>query len=162
MKLYLGGPMFTAAEVHHNLRLAARLRHYGFHVYCPNENASINDKTKTNISPEKVYQADIKEVEDSNVFVCQVSEDSGTMWEAGYMDCLSKHVNSNRYLGSIGLATDIRLLTMPDPEHVGVENQAFHINAFITGGLKLSLGIYLNEDTMIQRLLALDGREPLG
>ena len=158
MKLYLGGPMFTAAEVHHNLRLAAKLRQCGFHVYCPNENASINDKTKTDITCERVYEADIKEVEDSNVFICQVSEDSGTMWEAGYMDCLSKHVNPNRYLGSIGLATDIRLLTMPNPKNVGVDNQAFHINAFITGGLKLSLGIYLDEDTMIQRLLALDGR----
>jgi hypothetical protein len=162
MKLYLGGPMFTAAEVHHNLRLAAKLREFGFHVYCPNENASINDKTKTDITCEKVYEADIKEVEDSNVFICQVSEDSGTMWEAGYMDCLSKHVNPSRYLGSIGLATDIRLLTMPNLKNVGVDNQALHINAFITGGLKLSLGIYLHEDTMIQRLLALDGREWLG
>ena len=37
MKLYLAGPMFTAAEEAHNLRLAAKLRDHGFAVFCPNE-----------------------------------------------------------------------------------------------------------------------------
>ena len=45
MKIYLGGPMFTYAEVSNNLRLAKKLRDNGFEVYCPNENDSINDKT---------------------------------------------------------------------------------------------------------------------
>lgn len=144
--------MFTEAEVRHNLRLAKRLRDRGFLVYCPNENASINDKTRTDITPENVYLADIREVEASNVFVCQVAEDSGTMWEAGYMDCLARHVNAQRYYGAIGLATDIRLRTTPDPNKQGVDNQSFAINAFIAGGLKLSLGIFLDEDTMIEEL----------
>lgn len=92
-----------------------------------------------------------------NIFLCQVTEDSGTMWEAGYMDCLSKRVNSVRYLGVIGLATDIRLATRPDPSKLGVDNQAWAINAFMAGGLKTSLGVYLNEDDLfakLQRLLA--------
>jgi hypothetical protein len=152
MKLYLGGPMFTAAEVSQNLRLAKRLRERGFVVYCPNENGAINDKTRTEITPENVYLADIAEVETSNVFVCQVAEDSGTMWEAGYMDCLSRHVNPENYYGSIGLATDIRLRTIPDPNKQGVDNQSFAINAFIAGGLKLSLGVFLEEDSMIEEL----------
>ena len=32
MKLYLAGPMFTAAEAAYNLALAARLRDHGFEV----------------------------------------------------------------------------------------------------------------------------------
>jgi nucleoside 2-deoxyribosyltransferase len=155
MKLYLGGPMFSAAEVAHNIRLASKLRDAGFEVYCPNENASINDKTKSDITPERVYLGDIEQLEDSNVFICQVDEDSGTMWEAGYMDCLSKHVDPTRYLGTIGLATDIRLLTKPDPSRTGIDNQALHLNAFITGGLKLSLGVFLDEDSVIDKLLAI-------
>lgn len=155
LKLYLGGPMFSAAEVRHNLRLAEKLRSFGFDVYCPNENAAINDKSRSDITPERVYAADIREIEASNVFICQVSEDSGTMWEAGYMDCLSKHVDRNQYLGCIGLATDIRLNTIPNPAQTGVDNQALHLNAFITGGLKLSLGVYLEEDSMIDKLLLL-------
>jgi nucleoside 2-deoxyribosyltransferase len=155
MKLYLGGPMFLAADVAHNISLARRLRKAGFEVYCPNENNSINDKTRVDITPEKVYLSDIQQLENSNVFVCQVAEDSGTMWESGYMDCLSKRVDSARYLGTIGLATDIRLQTMPDPSRAGVDNQALHLNAFITGGLKLSLGIYLDEESMIRKLISL-------
>ena len=104
MKIYLGGPMFTYAEVRNNLRLAKKLIDNGFEVYCPNENDSINDKTRTDITAEKVYLADVKELESANVFLCQVAEDSGTMWEAGYMDCLSKYVDSKKYIGAIGLA----------------------------------------------------------
>ena len=91
-------------------------------------------------------------LEVSNVFLCQVAEDSGTMWEAGYMDCLSKYVNSDKYMGAIGLATDIRLKTIPDPQKCGIDNQSMYINQFIIGGLKLSLGVYTDEDQLIIKL----------
>ena len=153
MKLYLGGPMFVAAEVQYNLRLAAKLREHGFEVYCPNESEPINDKTRTDITGQAIYLADIAALEEANILICQVSEDSGTNWEAGYMDCLSRHVDPARYYGVIGLATDIRLRTSPDPAKAGVDNQAGHINQFVVGGLQSSLGICLGEDEMIARLL---------
>ncbi len=144
--------MFTAAQIEYNLRLTERLRENHFVVYCPNENMNINDKTRTDLTGERIYLADIAELENSNVFLCQVAEDSGTMWEAGYMDCLSKHVDTKRYWGSIGLAQDIRLSTKPNPLQPGVDNQAFYLNQFIIGGLKLSLGVYLDVDTLIEQL----------
>jgi hypothetical protein len=153
MRLYLGGAMFTAAEVTHNLRLAGVLRQHGFDVYCPNESEPINDKTRTDITGKVIYQFDIDALEESNVMICQVSEDSGTNWEAGYMDCLSKHVDPSKYYGVIGLATDIRLRTLPHPEMAGVDNQAGYLNQLVVGGLQRSLGIYLDEDAMIQRLI---------
>ena len=156
MKIYLGGPMFTYADVMNNLRLASKLRENGFEVYCPNENDSINDKTRTDITAERIYMADIEELEKANVFLCQVAEDSGTMWEAGYMDCLSKKVNAKQYWGTIGLATDIRLQTLPDPKKKGIDNQSMYLNQFIIGGLKLSLGVYTNENELILRLKKLD------
>jgi hypothetical protein len=152
MKLYLAGPMFTAAEVAHNLRLAVKLRDHGFEVFCPNESEPSSDKTRTDITPRLIYDVDIAAVEDSNVLICQVSEDSGTNWEAGYMNCLSRRVDPGRYYGVIGLATDIRLRTPPHPERRGVENQTLHINALVIGGLQGSLGVYLDEDSMIERL----------
>jgi Nucleoside 2-deoxyribosyltransferase len=152
MKIYLGGPMFDLPNVRYNLELARRVRALGYEVYCPNENAAINDKTRTDIVPERVYQVDIEELMSANIFLCQVAEDSGTMWEAGYMDCLARHVDPRRYLGVIGLATDIRLATLPDPSKSGPDNQAWAINAFISGGLKSSLGIYLNEDDLFAKL----------
>lgn len=161
MRIYLGGPMFTYAEVVNNLRLAQRLRDSGFEVYCPNENDSINDKTRTDITAEKIYLADVKELENSNIFLCQVAEDSGTMWEAGYMDCLSKYVDSKKYIGAIGLATDIRLQTLPDPKKAGIDNQSMYLNQFIIGGLKLSLGVFTNEDKFIEELKNVEKTHPI-
>lgn len=155
VKIYLGGAMFTRAQVLYNLQLAHRLRKNGYTVYCPNENMEINDKTRTDLSGERIYLADIAELEKSNVFLCQVSEDSGTMWEAGYMDCLSRHVDPKRFWGSIGLAEDIRLETKPNPLQFGVDNQALYLNQFIVGGLKLSLGIYLDVERLIEKLESL-------
>lgn len=152
-KIYLGGPMFTYADVANNLRLAEKLRTNGFVVYCPNENDSINDKTRTDLTSEKIHLADIIELEGSNIFLCQVSEDSGTMWEAGYMDCLSKKVDKQFYWGCIGLATDIRLQTPPDINKSGVDNQSMYLNQFVIGGLKLSLGVFTNEDELIKKLV---------
>jgi len=159
MKVYLGGPMFDLPNVRFNAWLAERLRAEGFQVYSPNENESINDKTRTDITPEAVYSADVDELMTCNVFLCQVSEDSGTNWEAGIMDTLARRVDPDRYYGVIGLATDIRLSTQPDPTKVGVENQAWAVNAFVIGGLKSSLGVFGDVDALVARLHELpDGR----
>lgn len=152
MRVYLGGPMFVAAEVRYNLWLAARLREAGFEVYCPNESEPINDKTRNDITARKIYDADIKALEWSHVYICQVSEDSGTNWEAGYMDALNKHGDPERHLGVLGLATDIRLKQTPDPARSGVENQAFYVNPFIVGGMQSSLGIVYTEEELILEL----------
>ena len=153
MQVYLGGPMFVAAEVQYNLRLAATLRGHGFAVYCPNESEPINDKTRDDITGRLIYDTDIAALEASNVYLCQVSEDSGTNWEAGYFDCLSRHVDPARYWGVVGLATDIRLRATPRPDQAGPDNQAFYVNQFVVGGLQRSLGIVLDEDGLIARLL---------
>jgi len=158
MKLYLGGPMFVAAEVRYNLWLAGVLREHGFEVYCPNESEPINDKTRTDITARTIYDADLEALEASNVYICQVSEDSGTNWEAGFMDCLHKRVDPDRYLGVIGLATDIRLQSVPDPARTGVENMAFYINGFIAGGMQSSLGIVRTEGELVERLQELRDR----
>ena len=100
----------------------------------------INDKTRSDISAEKIYNLDINELMQCNVFLCRIGLDCGTMWESGYMDCLSKHVDSTRYFGCIGLTTDIRLQTTPDVSKSGIDNQSMYLDQFIIGGLKLSLG----------------------
>lgn len=161
MKVYLGGPMFSAAEVRYNLWLAGELRNAGFEVYCPNESEPINDKTRTDITARKIYDADITALKDSHVYICQVSEDSGTNWEAGYMDALNKHVDADRYLGVIGLATDIRLQQQPHLERIGIENQAFYVNSFIVGGMQSSLGVVYTEQELIAELTKIAERTGL-
>jgi hypothetical protein len=153
--IYLGGPMFTAADATYNLALAIRLRDHGFAVYCPNESEPINDKTRSDITGEKIYLADIEALEASNIYLCQVSEDSGTNWEAGYFDCLSRHVDPERYWGVIGLATDMRLQSRPNPTQAGAENQAGYVNQFVAGGLLRSLGVYYDEASLIEKIVEL-------
>ncbi|CAN5412443.1 hypothetical protein BH09CHL1_BH09CHL1_31200 [soil metagenome] len=152
MRIYLGGPMFTQADGEYNLRLATKLRNQGYSVYCPNESEPINDKTHTNVTAKMIYEFDIAALEDANLLVCQVSEDSGTNWEAGYMDCLSRRVDPSRYYGIVGLATDMRLRSLPDLNRTGVDNQALHINALVIGGLQSSLGVYLDQEALFARL----------
>ncbi len=151
MRIYLAGPMFTAADAAWNLALAARLRGLGYGVFCPNESEP-NDKTRTDVTARLIYEVDIAAVEWSNVVLYHVSEDSGANWEAGYMDCLSKKVDPARWWGVVGLATDIRLQTAPDPAKPGVENQAGYVNALVVGGLQGSLGVYHDLDPLLARL----------
>ncbi len=153
MRVYLGGPMFVQAEIEYNLRLAAKARALGFEVYCPNESEPANDKTRHDITGRIIYDLDIAALEWAHVLLCQVSEDSGTNWEAGYMDCLSKRVDPDRWWGVLGLATDMRLKTLPDLGRAGVDNQVFHLNQLVVGGLQASLGIYLDEAAAFTRLL---------
>ena len=153
MRVYLSGPMFSQADQEYNLRLAAKVRALGFDVYCPNESEPINDKSRNDITARRVYEFDIEALESSNVLLCQVSEDSGTNWEAGYMDCLSRHVDPASYYGIVGMATDIRLDTPPDPGKPGVENLSVAINALVVGGLQSSLGIYTDEPSALNRLV---------
>lgn len=154
MKIYLGAPMFEEADINYNLYLANKLRENGFYVYCPNENMMINDKSKKGITPELIYQTDIDEMMTCNIFLCRISDDPGVMWEAGYMDCLSKQ-DPEKYYGCIGLTTDIRWNTTPDSSLMKADNQAFYFNGFVIGGLKLSLGIYYDIDTLVQKIKSL-------
>lgn len=151
MKIYLGAPMFEEADILYNLHLAESLRGEGYEVYCPNENMSINDKSQDGLSPEKIYLEDIDELETSNVFLCRVSDDPGVMWEAGYMDAMSRY-DPEKHWGCIGLTTDIRWQTKPNPDMPKADNQAFYFNGFAVGGLKKSLGIYYSIDDLLDAL----------
>lgn len=157
----MAGAMFTKADAEYNLRLAATLRLHGFEVYCPNESEPINDKTRSDVTGKMIYDFDIGELEASNVVLIQVSEDSGSNWEAGYMDALAKYVKPEFYYGVMGMATDIRLQSIPDPAQFGVDNQVGYVNQLVVGGLQKSLGIYTTEEAALTALRKLrTNREP--
>jgi nucleoside 2-deoxyribosyltransferase len=153
MRIYFGFPLFLESDIRYNSWLTQKLRNVGLEVYSPSENSEINNKDRNDITGQKIYLADIHQVENCNVFLYQMADFAGQNWEAGYMDCLSRFVNPQKYYGVIGLATDIRLRTMPDLNKTGVDNQAYYINQFVVGALKLSLGIYQDTDSLITRLL---------
>ncbi|MEZ4498515.1 MAG: nucleoside 2-deoxyribosyltransferase [Thermomicrobiales bacterium] len=148
----MSGPMFSAADKTFNLHLAQRLRGLGFSVYCPNESEPINDKTRSDITAQRIYDFDIAELEQANVLLCQVSEDSGTNWEAGYFDCLSDMSIRSGSEESSGwpVISGCRLRrTRPRP----ASKSGWLCQCTDCGGMQQSLGIYLDVDAAIERLI---------
>ena len=62
------------------------------------------------------------------------------------------------YLGVIGLCSDIRLKTPPDPQRPGLYNQTMYLNQFMVGGLKCSLGLFYRKEDLFERLSILKGK----
>ena len=81
MKLYLAGPLFTAAEIAFNVRLKELLVKAGFEVWLPQEH-----KPKE-ITSAAIFQMDVSGIDWCDVVVANMDgpdPDSGTCWECGY------------------------------------------------------------------------------
>lgn len=96
MKIYLAGPCDT--ENRYNMvQIAKVFREYGqYEVYCPWE---LKIENAWNISQEewarKVFEADIKAIQDCEIFVMISSgreSTAGTNWENGYAYALNKYI----------------------------------------------------------------------
>ena len=80
MKLYLAGPLFSAAERSWNAELTAALRDAGHEVFLPQENEPGKDAPG-------IFSADVGGIDwaDALVAIMDGSDpDSGTAWEVGY------------------------------------------------------------------------------
>lgn len=74
--------MFCESDIRYNMDLKRIFNKHNFSVYSPNDNNSINDKTRIDITSEKIYTEDMNELLSCNVFLCRIALDCGTMWEA--------------------------------------------------------------------------------
>lgn len=82
MRIYLAGPLFTAAERAFNAQLKDRLeRDYDHSVWLPQEHGE-PDRTAR-----QVFEADVAAIDSADVVVANMDgpdPDSGTCWECGY------------------------------------------------------------------------------
>ena len=81
MRIYLAGPVFTAAERAFNVRLRDLLAAAGHEVWLPQDHEP-RDKTAT-----AIFREDLKGLEWSEIVVANMDgpdPDSGTCWECGY------------------------------------------------------------------------------
>jgi nucleoside 2-deoxyribosyltransferase len=81
MKIYLAGPLFSAAERDFNARLAALLRAKGHEVYLPQE------AEQETMTPKEIFQEDVRGIDWAEAVVANMDgadPDSGTCWECGY------------------------------------------------------------------------------
>jgi nucleoside 2-deoxyribosyltransferase len=80
MKLYLAGPLFTAAERAWNAQLAAALRSGGHEVFLPQDQESGKPASG-------IFATDVGGIDWANALVAIMDgpdPDSGTAWECGY------------------------------------------------------------------------------
>lgn len=81
MRLYLAGPLFTAAELEFNTKIAASLRARGHEVFLPQE------MEQQNLSAKQIFASDVAGIDWSEAVVANMDgsdPDSGTCWECGY------------------------------------------------------------------------------
>jgi nucleoside 2-deoxyribosyltransferase len=81
MKIYLAGPLFSAAERDFNATLAKLLRGKGHDVYLPQE------AEQETMSPQEIFLEDVRGIDGADAVVANMDgadPDSGTCWECGY------------------------------------------------------------------------------
>lgn len=81
MKIYLAGPLFTAAERHFNLRLKNLLSESRHEVWLPQENEP-REKTAS-----AIFLRDVEGINWADAVIANLDgpdTDSGTSWECGY------------------------------------------------------------------------------
>jgi nucleoside 2-deoxyribosyltransferase len=81
MKIYLAGPLFSAAERNFNHELTRLLRNNGHEVWLPQE---FEQRTMT---AKQIFAQDVEGIDWADVVVANMDgpdPDSGTSWECGY------------------------------------------------------------------------------
>jgi nucleoside 2-deoxyribosyltransferase len=81
MKIYLAGPLFSAAERVFNARLAQLLRDAGHEVFLPQESE------QGSMTPRQIFAGDVAGIDWAEAVVANMDgpdPDSGTCWECGY------------------------------------------------------------------------------
>jgi nucleoside 2-deoxyribosyltransferase len=81
MKIYLAGPLFSAAERNFNNELTRLLRNKGHEVWLPQE---FEQRTMT---AKQIFAKDVEGIDWADVVVANMDgpdPDSGTSWECGY------------------------------------------------------------------------------
>ncbi len=81
MKIYLAGPLFTAAEQEFNRQLSSALQAAAHEVWLPQEHEPRERTAKA------IFEEDVKGMDWAEVVVANMDgpdPDSGTCWECGY------------------------------------------------------------------------------
>jgi nucleoside 2-deoxyribosyltransferase len=84
MKIYMAGPLFTAAERRWNKELAYELRKTEHEVFLPQESSSNESE---DFDAKNIFDTDVDGMDWSDVILGWVEgpdPDSGTCWELGY------------------------------------------------------------------------------
>ncbi len=148
MRIYLAGPLFAEAERDWLDRVAARLRAEGLDPFVPHEHFD----ALAELSPDEVYRVDGEGLRSSNALLAWLDGpmvDDGTAAEIGAFAELVRSGDS-RYLGIVGLVTDLRL------ERRRGNTTGDGMNLFVIGAIRSAGGLCWSVDDAVVALHALE------
>ena len=127
LRIYLAGPLFSEAERAYLDELASRLRANGHEVFVPHE--QFTDEI-VELDAARVFRVDLAGVRAANLLFAWLDGpmvDDGTACEIGIFSELVAS-GDPRYVGIVGLATDLRILRRRGTPGDG-------INLFVAGAV---------------------------
>lgn len=176
--MYLAGSMFCEADRIYNAKITkdiveglaekGYIRNEDYTLYVPQENLSINDKTKCADS-RAIFNGDYERLKDTDILIARIDGDippSGTSAEIGMMAQRYKTEENSRIYQNgimtpkiIGLCTDVRnpRTTYSNEKNIlmhseDYENQYCYFNLFTIGCIKTAGVLATNIDQIIQEI----------
>lgn len=170
IQVYLAGSMFCEADRMYNAFLAEKIRERlgeDIDLYVPQENKSINDKTKCADSHD-IFWGDYNRLQKCDIFIARIDGDippSGTSAEIGIMSQRRQYWEQNKTTEFppmiLGLCTDSRnpKRTYLDAKNELMKNEDYesqycYFNLFTLGCIKVNGELATSVDDLINKLEA--------
>ena len=170
IQVYLAGSMFCEADRMYNAFLAEKIRERlgeEIDLYVPQENKSINDKTKCADSHD-IFWGDYNRLQKCDIFIARIDGDippSGTSAEIGIMSQRRQYWEQNKTTEFppmiLGLCTDSRnpKRTYLDAKNELMKNEDYesqycYFNLFTLGCIKVNGELATSVDDLVDKLEA--------
>ena len=170
IQVYLAGSMFCEADRMYNAFLAEKIRERigeDMDLYVPQENKSINDKTKCADSHD-IFWGDYNRLQKCDIFIARIDGDippSGTSAEIGIMSQRRQYWEQNKTTEFppmiLGLCTDSRnpKRTYLDAKNELMKNEDYesqycYFNLFTLGCIKVNGELATSVDDLVDKLEA--------
>ena len=170
IQVYLAGSMFCEADRMYNAFLAEKIRERlgeDIDLYVPQENKSINDKTKCADSHD-IFWGDYNRLQKCDIFIARIDGDippSGTSAEIGIMSQRRQYWEQNKATEFppmiLGLCTDSRnpKRTYLDAKNELMKNEDYesqycYFNLFTLGCIKVNGELATSVDDLVNKLEA--------
>ena len=170
IQVYLAGSMFCEADRMYNAFLAKKIRERlgeDIDLYVPQENKSINDKTKCADSHD-IFWGDYNRLQKCDIFIARIDGDippSGTSAEIGIMSQRRQYWEQNKTEEFppmiLGLCTDSRnpKRTYLDAKNELMKNEDYesqycYFNLFTLGCIKVNGELATSVDDLVDKLEA--------
>ena len=170
IQVYLAGSMFCEADRMYNAFLAEKIRERlgeDIDLYVPQENKSINDKTKCADSHD-IFWGDYNRLQKCDIFIARIDGDippSGTSAEIGIMSQRRQDWEQNKTTEFppmiLGLCTDSRnpKRTYLDAKNELMKNEDYesqycYFNLFTLGCIKVNGELATSVDDLVDKLEA--------